>query len=82
MLELSFFIVLDFLKFEVVATDYRQLECKGEKIDLLVRLGLLQLVNQVSGLTEEAMPETLKLNFLRLRAVQAQVQKIIVVAVR
>jgi len=41
---------------------------------------LLQLVNKVSGVMEEAMPETLKLNFLRLRAVQAEVQKIIVVA--
>ncbi|XP_074330115.1 uncharacterized protein LOC141667492 isoform X2 [Apium graveolens] len=67
--------------FSLDAQDYRQLECKGEKIDLLVRLGLLQLANQVSGLTEEVMPETLKLNFIRLRAVQAQVQKIIVVAV-
>lgn len=70
------------MKFKILVTDNQLLECKGEKVDLLVRLGLLQLVNQVSGLTEEAIPETLKLNFIRLRAVQAQVQKIIVVAVR
>ncbi|KAL6964385.1 hypothetical protein U1Q18_035440 [Sarracenia purpurea var. burkii] len=55
-------------------------ECKGEKVDLLVRLGLLKLVSEVSGLTHEALPETLKLNFVRLRAVQDQLQKIIVIS--
>ncbi|KAD6795456.1 hypothetical protein E3N88_06352 [Mikania micrantha] len=55
-------------------------ECKGEKRDLLVRLGLLKLVNDVYGVTQEELPETLKLNFLRLRMVQAQLQKIIVTA--
>ncbi|XP_050375565.1 uncharacterized protein LOC126793164 isoform X2 [Argentina anserina] len=55
-----------------------QPECKGEGVDLLVRLGLLKLVNGVSGLTEEALPETLMLNLSRLRGVQAQIQKIIV----
>ncbi|KAI7986859.1 Protein MALE DISCOVERER 1 [Camellia lanceoleosa] len=57
-----------------------KLECKGEKVDLLVRLGLLKLVTGVSGLTQEALPETLKLNLSRLRAVQAQLQKIIVIS--
>ena len=77
-----FFIYAKFLSLNFVEIDNRPLECKGEKVDLSVRLGLLQLVNQVSGLTEETMPETLKLNYTRLRAVQAQVQKIVVVAVR
>ncbi|KAK9929180.1 hypothetical protein M0R45_026286 [Rubus argutus] len=56
----------------------QQPECKGEGVDLLVRLGLLKLVSGVSGLTEAALPETLMLNLSRLRAVQAQIQKIIV----
>ncbi|XP_068307561.1 uncharacterized protein [Pyrus communis] len=59
----------------------QQLECKGETVDLLVRLGLLKLVSGVSGLTEEALPETFKLNHSRLRAVQAQIQKIIVTSI-
>lgn len=60
----------------------QQPECKGEGVDLLVRLGLLKLVSGVSGLTEEALPETLMLNLSRLRAVQAQIQKIIVSSIR
>lgn len=60
----------------------QQPECKGERVDLLARLGLLKLVSGVSGLTEEALPETFKLNLSRLRAVQAQIQKIIVTSVR
>ncbi|KAJ0644932.1 putative T-complex 11 protein [Helianthus annuus] len=60
--------------------DNRYPECKGERRDLLVRLGLLKLVNDVYGVTQEELPETLKLNFLRLRLVQAQLQEIIVTA--
>ncbi|CAA0841123.1 T-complex protein 11 [Striga hermonthica] len=56
------------------------LECKGEEIDLLVRLGLLKLVSKIPGLTERELPETMSLNFIRLRSVQSQVQKIIVIA--
>lgn len=56
------------------------LECTGDEIDLLVRLGLLKLVNAVAGLTQEGLPETMQLNFFRLRAIQAKVQKIIVIA--
>ncbi|KAF9685015.1 hypothetical protein SADUNF_Sadunf03G0010300 [Salix dunnii] len=52
-------------------------ECTGERVDLLVRLGLLKLVSGTSGLTKEALPETFMLNLLRLRAVQAQIQKIV-----
>ncbi|KAJ0513942.1 putative T-complex 11 protein [Helianthus annuus] len=62
------------------ADNHQYPECKGEKRDLLVRLGLLKLVNDVYGVTQEEVPETLKLNFLRLRMVQAQLQKIIVTA--
>lgn len=83
---LLFFLIWLFLfivfQFSIVGADSRHPECKGEKVDLLVRLGLLKLVSEVSGLTEEALPETLKLNLSRLRAVQAQLQKIIVTATR
>ncbi|KAE9591899.1 putative T-complex 11 protein [Lupinus albus] len=57
-----------------------QPECKGEPVDLAVRLGLLKLVSGISGLTQEDLQETLSLNFTRLRSVQAQVQKIIVIS--
>ncbi|XP_019171697.1 PREDICTED: uncharacterized protein LOC109167189 [Ipomoea nil] len=56
------------------------IECNGNKVDLCVRLGLLKLVNGITGLTQEMLPETLKLNLLRLRGVQANIQKIIVIA--
>ncbi|KAK1322927.1 hypothetical protein QJS10_CPA02g00739 [Acorus calamus] len=55
-------------------------ECKGEQVDLLVRLGLLKLVSKIEGLTEETLPETLKLNFSRLRLAQSQFQKAIVIS--
>ncbi|KHN11240.1 T-complex protein 11-like protein 1 [Glycine soja] len=58
----------------------QQPECKGEQLDLGVRLGLLKLVSGISGLTQDDLPETLSLNFLRLRSVQAQIQKIIVIS--
>ncbi|XP_030539410.1 uncharacterized protein LOC115747397 [Rhodamnia argentea] len=55
-------------------------ECKGERVDLLVRIGLLKLVSRVSALTHDALPETFMLNLPRLRAVQAQMQKIVVIS--
>lgn len=61
---------------------YLGAECKGEKVDLFLRLGLLRLVSEVEGLTVETLPETLKLNFFRLRDVQSQLQKIIVIISR
>uniref|UniRef100_A0A5B7BYP5 T-complex protein 11 n=1 Tax=Davidia involucrata TaxID=16924 RepID=A0A5B7BYP5_DAVIN len=63
-----------------IATVSEQPECKGEKVDLLLRLCLLKLVSEVEGLTVETMPETLKLNLSRLRTVQSQLQKIIVIS--
>ncbi|KAL1557773.1 hypothetical protein AAHA92_08316 [Salvia divinorum] len=57
-----------------------RLECKGEDIDLTVRLGLLKLVSRITGLAEGELPETMPLNFSRLRSVQSQIQKIIVMA--
>lgn len=57
-------------------------ECKGEKRDLLVRLGLLKLVNSVTAVTQEELPETLKFNCVRLWSVQNQLQKITVIATR
>ncbi|KAG6414875.1 hypothetical protein SASPL_122249 [Salvia splendens] len=57
-----------------------RLECKGEDIDLTVRLGLLKQVSRITGLAEGELPETMSLNFSRLRSVQSQIQKIIVMA--
>ncbi|XP_010245522.1 PREDICTED: uncharacterized protein LOC104589040 isoform X2 [Nelumbo nucifera] len=62
-------------------TGNQQPECKGERIDLLVRLGLLKLVFGTKGLTLETLPETLKLNLSRLKAVQSQLQKSVVIAI-
>lgn len=61
-------------------TGQEEAECKGERVDLLLRLGLLKLISGVSGVSQDALPETLELNLSRLRAVQAQFQKIIVVS--
>ncbi|XP_039006386.1 uncharacterized protein LOC120133971 isoform X2 [Hibiscus syriacus] len=55
-------------------------ECKGETVDIVVRLGLLKLVSGVSGLTPDSLPETFMLNLARLRGVQAEIQKIIVIS--
>lgn len=59
-----------------------QAECRGERVDLLVRLGLLKLVSEIAGPALDSIPETLKLNLSRLRAVQALLQKIIVISTR
>lgn len=59
-----------------------QPECKGKRVDLTVRLGLLKLVSAIGGLTLDTLPETLKLNLSRLRAVQSKLQKIIVMSTR
>ncbi|KAL8138341.1 hypothetical protein V2J09_004342 [Rumex salicifolius] len=55
-------------------------ECTGKRIDLLVRLGLLKLVSAIEGLTPDDLPETLNLNLSRLRSVQHQLQKVIVIS--
>ncbi|XP_020107600.1 uncharacterized protein LOC109723579 isoform X2 [Ananas comosus] len=57
-----------------------QPECNGERIDLLVRLGLLRLASGIEGVTVQSVPETLQLNALRLRSVQSQLQQIIVIS--
>lgn len=49
---------------------------------MVVRLGLLKLVSGVSGLTLDSLPETFTLNLARLRGVQAEIQKIIVISTR
>ena len=41
---------------------------------------MLKLVSGISGIALESLPETLKLNLNRLRAVQAQIQKILVIS--
>ncbi|CAE6128878.1 unnamed protein product [Arabidopsis arenosa] len=56
-------------------------ECKGETVDLLVRLGLLKMVSEIGGLTLETVPETFQLNLSRLRAIQSQIQKITLVSI-
>ncbi|XVF67683.1 hypothetical protein PTKIN_Ptkin10aG0141200 [Pterospermum kingtungense] len=61
-------------------TGHQQPECKGETVDVLVRLGLLKLASAVSGITPDGLPETFKLNLSRLRGVQAEIQKIIVIS--
>ena len=77
-----FQILVNLTNINCSSPDNQYPECKGEKADLLVRLGLLKLVNDVYGVTQEELPETMKLNFLRLREVQSQLQKIIVTATR
>lgn len=71
-----------FSRSSVFGSVNQQPECKGERLDLMVRLGLLKLVSAITGIMEEALPETLMLNLPRLRAVQAQIQKIIVISNR
>lgn len=55
-------------------------ECKGEKLDKLIRIGLLQLVSGMEGMQLQSTPESFQLNLLRLRAVQGQFQQVIVIA--
>lgn len=57
-----------------------QPECRGERTDLFLRIGLLKLVSEIDGLVQEALPETLNLNVSRLRAAQSQLQKVIVIS--
>ncbi|KAM0940788.1 putative T-complex 11 protein [Dioscorea sansibarensis] len=57
-----------------------QPDCNGDRIDVMLRLGLLKLVSRIQGLDLDTLPETLELNFKRLRSVQSQLQKIIVIA--
>uniref|UniRef100_A0A0E0LUD8 SKP1 component POZ domain-containing protein n=1 Tax=Oryza punctata TaxID=4537 RepID=A0A0E0LUD8_ORYPU len=52
----------------------------GEEIDKLTRVGLLQLISNMEGLNMQSTPETFQINLLRLRAVQDQFQKLIVIA--
>ncbi|VAI56563.1 unnamed protein product [Triticum turgidum subsp. durum] len=55
-------------------------ECSGEMLDRLVRIGLLQLISRMEGMERKSVPETFKLNWLRLRGVQSQFQQVIVIA--
>jgi len=57
-----------------------QPECKGEKLDKLIRIGLLQLISSMEGLQLQSIPESFQINLLRLRAVQSQFQQVIVIA--
>ncbi|XP_062223085.1 uncharacterized protein LOC133921971 [Phragmites australis] len=55
-------------------------ECTGERLDRLVRIGLLQLVSGMEGMQRQSVPETFKLNWFRLRSVQSKFQQVIVIA--
>ncbi|RLM65812.1 uncharacterized protein C2845_PM16G08190 [Panicum miliaceum] len=57
-----------------------QPECNGEKLDKLIRIGLLQLITSMEGLQMQSTPESLQINLLRLRAVQSQFQQVIAIA--
>jgi hypothetical protein len=59
-----------------------QPECNGEKLDKLIRIGLLQLITSMEGLQMQSTPESLQINLLRLRAVQSQFQQVIAIATR
>ncbi|WVZ85739.1 hypothetical protein U9M48_032628 [Paspalum notatum var. saurae] len=62
------------------AGTHGQPECKGEKLDKLIRIGLLQLISSMEGLQMQSTPESFQINLLRLRAVQSQFQQVIVIA--
>ncbi|OEL15059.1 hypothetical protein BAE44_0023919 [Dichanthelium oligosanthes] len=55
-----------------------QPECKGEKLDKLIRIGLLQLISSMEGLQMQSTPESFQINLMRLRAVQSQFQVIVI----
>ncbi|CAD6218401.1 unnamed protein product [Miscanthus lutarioriparius] len=57
-----------------------QPECKGDELDKLIRIGLLQLVSSVEGLQMQSTPESFQINLMRLRALQSQFQQVIVIA--
>ncbi|XP_066342910.1 uncharacterized protein [Miscanthus floridulus] len=57
-----------------------QPECKGEKLDKMIRIGLLQLISSMEGLQLQSTPESFQINLLRLRAEQSQFQQVIVIA--
>ncbi|OEL18748.1 hypothetical protein BAE44_0020234 [Dichanthelium oligosanthes] len=57
-----------------------QTECKGEKLDKLIRIGLLQLISSIEGLQMQSTPESFQINLLRLRAMQSQFQQVIAIA--
>ncbi|CAL5016887.1 unnamed protein product [Urochloa decumbens] len=56
-----------------------QPECKGEKLDKLIRIGLLQLISGMEGLELQSTPESFQINLVRLRAVQSQFQQVIAI---
>ncbi|KAL6634560.1 hypothetical protein ACP70R_027231 [Stipagrostis hirtigluma subsp. patula] len=55
-------------------------ECTGEKLGRVIRIGLLQLISSMEGMQGQSVPETFKLNWLRLRSVQSKFQQVIVIA--
>ncbi|KAF3787921.1 T-complex protein [Nymphaea thermarum] len=67
------------MPFAQVTTSTGELECTGERVDVSIRLGLIQLVSSFEGINKDTLPETLKLNCARLRIIQSKLQKIIVI---
>ncbi|CAN6241695.1 unnamed protein product [Urochloa humidicola] len=60
--------------------DSGQPECKGERLDKIVRIGLLQLVSSMEELKTQSTPETFQLNLQRLKVVQCLFQQVTVIA--
>uniref|UniRef100_A0A0E0CLZ1 T-complex protein 11 n=1 Tax=Oryza meridionalis TaxID=40149 RepID=A0A0E0CLZ1_9ORYZ len=57
-----------------VSDDMELPECTGQRLDQLIRIGLLQLISGIEGVQMQSVPETFKLNWLRLSMlVQRQV---------
>jgi hypothetical protein len=62
--------------------DSGQPECHGDKLDKLIRIGLLQLVSGIEGCSVQTTPESFQINLPRLRAVQSEFQKVIGISTR
>ncbi|TVU29706.1 hypothetical protein EJB05_21285 [Eragrostis curvula] len=56
-------------------------ECTGEGLGRFLRIGLLRLISNMEGTAGHSVPETFKLNWLRLRSVQSNFQQVIVIAI-
>ncbi|CAL5067873.1 unnamed protein product [Urochloa decumbens] len=65
---------------EAASGDSDQPECKGDMLDKIVRIGLLQLISNMEELQTQSTPESFHLNLQRLKAVQCQFQRVIGIA--
>ncbi|CAL5027397.1 unnamed protein product [Urochloa decumbens] len=65
---------------EAASGDSGQPECNGDRLDKIVRIGLLQLISSMEELQTQSTPETFHLNLQRLKAVQCQFKRVIGIA--